>query len=514
MKKRILYGHNALKTLANGARHVAKVVGITYGPNGGKVAVAKLGKIVVTTDGAALVRESQFSDLRRLGVSLVRAASMKSEQQSGDGTSTAVLLTDALICGAARYYTHTWDPVTIVRDLRVALGLVKATIIENSIQSHEPHLKRVGYMASHGDQELTDALMQALLFSGENGTVLLTKGNGTGVEMETKTGLTLEEGWASHNFSAGVAERVMEGPLVAVVAQPLSTTEDVQSLMEEASQWPGRGLVVFAPGVYGAALTMLTLNNEKGVLPSLAVVHKHNPKDLRDWLEDIACVTNATVVDKVGGFNVRKFESPWLGYARKVSVTKGQTVIESYMDESISVRVDERVKYLLAKADDSQYDYDKDTLRQTAAAIDGGVSVVRVGGYTEAEAVERRSRAEDALHAMQGCLRHGVVPGAGWALFVARRGLGDTDGAKILAKAMEVPLRTLAIRAGCEPDVIVSQGADRGPWEGWDPVTKTWRDFATDPLIVDPLDVVLGSLETAVSVACQVLLTGAVIYHS
>lgn len=515
MKKRIRYGFDALSTLRRGTGELAHAVGITYGPHGGKVAVSKLGKVVITTDGAALGKECQFGDLRRLGVSLVRSASDKADGRAGDGTSTAAILTDSILSSSMRCYTHKWDVVSLVREIREALTLVEKKIQGLAVEATEDYLRRVAFMSSHGDEEISNAIVQGILTAGENGTVLLVKSEGVGIEFEMKEGLTVDSGYMTSEFSGGLSERVMDGPLVAVVSTPLEKAGDIQPLMEEASQWPGRGLVVFAPGIYGEALALLTLNNQKGVLPSCAVTVKFRGSafDLRNECENIAVITGATVVDRVAGMDVRKFESGWLGAARKITVSKNQTVIVSYMDEPITKRVDARIEALLALADKSRFDYERDRYHAEAASLDGGLCLVKVGGYTELEAVERRSRAEDTLHAVQQCLENGVVPGAGWSFLYASQGLPDTEGGRIVRGALEAPLSVLASRAGAEGAVVVTKSRESPePWTGFDPVTGVWRDFREDPAIIDPLDVVLSSLHVAGSVACEVLLTGAVVH--
>lgn len=517
-RRQILTGRRTLGLLHTGTREVAKLVETTFGPHGGKVAVSKLGTVVVTTDGASLLREAQFGDMRRLGASLVRSASLAVEKNVGDCTTTTVLLTEAILrIALGDGPSDRWDPVKMVTEIRESLVEAQVIISEMATPATPDMVGRVGFMATHGDPVVTNPVLESLLLAGENGTVVLAEWEGTGVEVDHREGMTLTEGWASHAFSDGESERVMDGPMVAVSSQALLTAKDVQGMLEAASQWPGRGLVVFAPAIMGEALTTMILNQEKKVVPSIAVSYRGQRQHLSDWLEDLAATTNATVVGRESGQDLSKWDDTWLGYARKVSVRKDRTVVVSYMDEPIIERVDNRVKSLFLRAEQSTHDYDRDRLRERASSLDGGVCTIKIGGFTKQEAQDRRSRAEDALYAMRAALKGGVVAGAGTALFRASLGLPDTQGGYVLAMAMQDPLRILAVRAGSEPEVIVDRVLDamgsQGDcdWMGWDPVTDTWRDFREGEAIIDPVAGTLAALEAAVSVATQILLTGAVI---
>ena len=513
MAKRVMIGHQGLRAISQGTKELAHLVGTTYGPQGGKVAVSKLGRIVITTDGQALGKEAQFRDYRRLGVGLLQSTSSSSFR---DGTSTAILITDALISTAMGLYTQRWDPVSIVNGIQKSWDVIKRKIIATSQKADEKSLAKVGMMASHGDELVSSKVLEAVLQAGSNGTVVLTSSDGVGIELVSSEGLTLAEGWCNQKFSEGVAERTIEGPLVATVANPLLTMEDVQSMMESATQWPGRALVVFCPRAQGEALTTLIVNHDKGILKSMGVVHSGPPHHFRDWLENIAAVTNSTIVDKNAGMRISDFDPTWFGYARKILVKTNSTVLTSYMDDEISKRIDERTVGLFSRADSSTFDHEKDRLRQMASSLDGGLVTVKIGGYTEHEAQDRRSRAEDVLGSLQSCLNSGVVPGAGSALVAATNTDPEDIGEWVLARALEEPLRVLAYRSGSEPEVVLEKVRetlleDPSGWTGWDPVTKTIREFSDDPMIVDPLDTILESVDRAVSIGCQILLTGVVI---
>jgi chaperonin GroEL len=510
---KVLEGKRALLTLTRGMSELAKLVSVTYGPNGAKVAVAKQGRVRVTTDGSSLAREVRFQGYERLGVSLVRSATSLVDGSTGDGTSTTVLLANAIVQAALDQYTpRTWDPRGLVREMREYLPAVESLINDISREPDEGVLRRVAYMASHGDDAAVEAVVPAVLRVGETGTVLIQPGDGVGIETDYRDGLLLDAGWAAHSMGKGDGgDRVFEGPLVSVVNRPLSTFEDVRTLMEEASQWPGRGLVLFCPKLTGDALTTLVLNDSQGVLPCIAVTYTNpSPYEVHDWMGDVAAVTGSVNLGPDCGDDHRAFQAEWLGSARKVTVGRDRTEILSYPDaeDRIAVRVEE----LLLRAGNTSSDYDRDRYRSRAAAMDGGLCILKVGGYTNAEAVERRSRVEDALHAVRETLTTGVVPGAGRAFQIAglHPGLLGTPGGRVLARALEEPLRVLCARAGVPFSVLPEVPPD-DPWTGWCPVRGGVVDFGDAPAVVDPTGVVLGALRAAVSVACEVLLVEVVL---
>jgi len=506
------------KLLSSGVHEVAQVVAKTFGPQGGKVMVQKAGSVLVTTDGAALTRESQLAGAKRLGATLVRSAAIKTEEQVGDGTSTTVLLVDALVRQiGVRACVHDWEPVRVVAQIRAAHEIAEQQILHMSQPSDRVSLDRVALMASHEDPIIASKVVEAVLAVGEEGSVVISPYEGTGIVLEQKEGLYLNQGWASSGMAPSEGqEREMDGPLVVVFRHILRRVTDIAPAMEQASQWPGRGLVVFAPRVQGDALKTLLVNNKNGVLSCAAVEYSGSPADLMDWLEDLTTVTNATLVDPDTGMDPAKFESPWLGYARRITITKDHTLVISYLDEDILKKIDQRVLQLRARAESSSYPFEKDRLTERASALDGGLCTLRVGGLTKQEGQDRRSRVEDALRAVQTCLRGGVVPGAGLAFFRAALWLPQDEGGAILGVALRSILGALAARSGAEPAVVVAQGFevalyDPEGWFGYDPVLGDWRDFRDSPKVVDPTEVALAALRNAVSVACQIALCGGVL---
>jgi len=502
--------------LLAGVREAYELVSRTYGPSGGPVLIEKRGAPFATTDGVSVLREAQLFDSRRIGLALIREAARETEMKTGDGTTSTALVASALSRLLLKRLAEAGsDPQRLVAEVREASSLAVERLYGFAEDADQEDLNAIALSSSHGDRELADRVIEAVLTVGEEGNITLAAHEGTGVVLEHREGKTVPQGWASFELGprSGESEREIEGPLVIVSAAPLRTLDDVVPMMESATQWPGRGLVVFAAQVSGEALATMATNDRGGVLPCVAIEYDGSPRDLRGWLDDLATVTNATVLDPVAGTGPGEFRDEYLGYARKVVVKRNETTVYSYMDDEIVARIDAQAARLKAEAESCPYPYERDRLKERAAALDGGLCLIKVGGYTKQEAQDRRGKAEDTVQAVQQALRGGVVPGAGWASFLASTYLPDTEGGKILAQALREPLRVLARNAHLEPeatlDLALRIAHEGNPiWMGLDPVAKDWRDLRTSPRVPDAVEVVVAVVSNAVSVACQIALLG------
>lgn len=510
---RIVSGHRAVLAISKGMEELSRIVSTTYGPLGGKVIVEKNGSTLVTTDGASLVREAVFSDVRRLGVSLCRSTSDKTDESVGDGTTTSIILANSIVQHAIKLYTSGYDPVNIVGGIRVGFDKVEEFVRSMSVEVDDDILKRVAIISSHNDELVVNSVLESIYYVGENGTITVVPGESTGIELDKRNGLVIRSGWSSYHFSGNLPERDMEGPLVVVFSYPIDSTEDIKDCLEESSQWPGRGLVVFAPSITGEALTTMIVNDKNDIVKSVGVSYKGPPNGVGGWLQNVAAVTASTIIEKHDStFSAEKF-----GSARNIKISEKTTSILSYQEENFIESIRKRTVELECLIKNSKSDYDRDRYTEIMSSINGGFCQMKVGGYTNSEAQQRRSVAEDTLHACRSCLSGGVVPGAGMALFMASACLGDTIGEKVLFGSIQTPSRMLIEKSGHNSSVVVEKILDScanndSYWVGWDPIEKIVRDFLKSPHIIDPTEVVINSLKTAVSVACQIINTGLLIH--
>lgn len=513
--KRLTTGPRGFRGIARGIREASRLIELTYGPQGGTVIVSKRGgALAVTADGASLLREITGTGAVGLGLSLGRGVSCTVEGEAGDGTSTALILAAAWLGGLLREAPDGPGTELLVQ-MEEAVAQARL-LLEQTVQPiTRETLIRTAEIAARGDFELAAAIVGAVESAGEGGTVLLSPGTGVGLEVETREGLVLADGWVNP-YPEPEPERVYEGPLVATVTAPLVRAEHLQSLLEAASQWPGRGVVVFAPDLRGSAAALLHTNDRAGVIKAACVIHRGAPAELRDWLEDIAAVTGSTVVDPGAGHLLEEFEGAWLGAARRVTLTRPRVTLLGYEEEAVYERLETRQRSLEARAEATAHEFDRDRYRERAAALGGGLCVVGVGGHTQGEAQERRSRAEDTLHSVRAALAGGAVPGSGAAFAWVARRLPTTPGGRIVSRALEAPRAALARRAGVSPAVLEQDGGPdpEDPWTGWCAGRGEWVRLDAAPATVDTAAGARAALEAAWSTVRTVARVGAVITHA
>lgn len=486
-----------------GVSAVADLVEVTYGPGGSVVMAADAaGKLLVTRDGSAVARRVQLSGLGRIGAGLVTASASRADANAGDGTSTMLIITSALLKGALRSVTAGADPTQLARELVEAADTARQRLQELVTPATEELLRRVALIASHGDLELAQKVVEAVESAGEGGAVTLVADVGVGLALEQRAGYVTPSGWYRPPLTLTNGALQLEGPLVALVRSPLRAPADVHAMMEAATQWPGRALLVFGSHVSGGAAAMLRANDAQGLLHSMAVPYAGNPGHFDLWMDTLAALTGATVVNANSGMRLQDFKGEWLGAARSATVRADRTELVAYDEAARWEALELRARQLRHLADRSPSEADADRWREEAAALSGGLCRLKVGGPTEAVAQERRARAEDVLHSVRAALSGGLVPGAGHALYWASQALPDTDGGRLLRAAMARPRSLLA--RGPLPDSY-------DPWVGWDPVAGALRPLCNDPAVVDAYGVVAEALKTAVSTAATLIPVGGLI---
>ena len=498
-----------------GAEIVSKLVKSTYGPYGKNVLLERFSGIIPTKDGATVVREAGDSDrVKNAAIRVIQEACVAVEEKSGDGTSTTALLAVEILRAGVKLTTAGICPMQLNREIQEAASRAVRTVHDIACKDlTEDHILSVLQGASKGDDEVSRSVLHAVTETGEYGNIIVQKGNGVGIEVEFREGMVLDKGWR-HPYSNS-DRQTCEGCFVAVFKQAVSSSEDILDCLETATQWPHNSLVIFSPRFQGEALKIITMNigarhsgqensnlKDQHLIPvSMKTVHE----DRSGVLEDIAALTGATVIDRKAGYDPSKFNPDWFGSARKVDVSALRTEIVAYPDAED--RVSRRIEVLTGELSRCEFDHDRDRLQERIASLDGGLCLLKVGGYTEMEIKERMARVEDAVLAASSAIRTGVVPGAGNALIEASRNLnGDTLGEKVLKEALLEPTRTL----------IESRDPDRGSvvidrirslWEGWDSHSRSIRDLRQSPPILDAAASVAEAIRASASVAGMLLTT-------
>lgn len=516
--KTILTGTTARDQLLKGAHQLARVVGVTYGPHGRTCMLDRLAGLLATKDGVTVAREIELSGrTQNLGAQILKEACLRVNAQVGDGTTTVALLADGVLQEGHKLITAGMSPNGIIRGVRAAAVEAQDCLekLHRPIQEKDV-LKQVALLASNGDTEIAENLAEACMAVGKDGTVAIEDSQSVETWLDLKEGMELDGGMANTELlGTNQTERLIDGAIVAVLGISLVTVEDVQDLLETASQWPRNELVVFAEAFVGEALTTMTINNSKGVVKCSAVPVSGVGPIRIELLKDIAALTGATFVDPRAGMNHRTWDQTWFGTARKITIKARTTVIEAYDEAQETVQ--ERLAQLRAEEERVTSDYDKDRLRERKAKLSGGLAILRVGGVSEVAMKERRARVEDALGSVQAALRSGILPGGGVAYLRAALHLEtcppsiqepeERAGWLILAKALKIPATRLIANAGGGVEIIGKLSQTQG-WIGWEATSEGGcvRDMGETPILPDPFQVVQVVIETAVSTA-TILLT-------
>jgi chaperonin GroEL len=438
----------------------------------------------------------------------------------GDGTTTVAVLSGALLEHGRRVVAAGMDPMQVAAGMRAASRIAVESVLgaAHAVRT-QTDLERVALIASNRDEEIAAHLAEACMAVGRDGTIVIEDGKGVQSVLTFKEGMEINQGALSPRFLGSSSERVIEGPLVAVVDSILSRADDVREMMEVASQWPQNQLLVFALDVTGEALNTMTLNDSKGVVRCVAV-RAPGGAQRSEHLKDIAALAGADFVESLTGYDIKAWDASWFGSLRQATIREKSCVLAAYGESTETV--ENRLAEIRAAEQHCTSDYDRDRLRERKAKLTGGMAIIEVGGVTEAAMKERRARVEDALSAVQAALESGVVPGGGVAYLAASTTVlnaKDPDksedfkaGWDAFGWALRRPLEVLARNAGRTGRTIVEQvlSAQEGSVNmGWDAVTDEIRDLTLDPPVIDPAKVTVTVMEAACSVASTLLTSGA-----
>jgi len=528
--REIEIGLNARERILAGALKLSKTVSSTYGPCGRTVILDRFGGLLATKDGVTVAREINLEDpFENQGCQLLKSACVKVNDEVGDGTTSAAILTAELLREGHKRVVAGMAPVNLVKGMRDALSIATSYIQHVAVPvDTKEDLREVAFIASNGDEEIADNMAKACMAVGKDGTVSIEDSHGVETSLEFKEGMEIDQGLISSIFASGDRiERIIEGPLVAVVNAKLSGFEDIKELMEVASQFPKNELLVIAQEIEGPALSTMALNHSQGVVKCCAIKAPGFGMHKTEYLKDIAALSGATYVSSEIGLDHTKWDQEWFGSVRKATIKTKTSLFEAY--EEAQETIQERMTLLKAERDRCTSEYDSDRLKERISKLAGGIAILRVGGVTEAALKERRARVEDALGSVQAALRGGVVPGggtaylqAGMAIMADRAKTEFTQddmraGSNIVVAALSKPLEHLAANAGENGEYIARKLLDTAKlesWDGWDAKTRMFRNLSEGPSVLDPADVVVTVIETAVSVATTLLTVEASVARS
>lgn len=499
--------------LVAGGLKLGELVGKTYGPKGGTVLLDRLTGLLQTSDGYMVAQEITLpGPIQDLGVQILKKAAREVSERTGDGTTTTILVACGALRKGLKLLQAGWNPQELSRELEAVLPILESGLRDMALAVDRDLLRSVALSSSRGDEVIADRVVEAVMTCGEGGTVLVFPGESTGMELEVRDGLKLDTGWVSSEMGHGETERVLESVLVVLTPYRLDTMDQVAPFLEEAGN-RGLPVLVACGGLWGKALSTMLLNDKEGVVSSAAInlfpKRMDSILDVDDKMGDLAALTGGTVISSMAGLSIEKFDPAWFGTARKIVLAQDSCTIWGYSEheEKISQRVF-HLRTLAAKVAAEGFSYDRDRYLERAAALDGGLVILKVGGFTEAEAKERRGRVEDAVRASQCALAHGVVPGAGVALGALAELCSGNYAGEVIKSALLEPFGSLCQSS----DGVVHECDGNIPWTAYDPVQQVERDFLQEPRIVDPFDVVWDAFRTGISSAMSILSCGVVIH--
>jgi len=520
MAKQISYDSEAREHIRQGVRKLARAVKVTLGPRGRNVIIQKsFGSPTVTKDGVSVTKEIELDDAyENMGAQLVKEVASRTNDGAGDGTTTATVLAEAIFEEGLKNVTAGASPVALKRGIDKAVEAVVGHLDKTSkpIKGKED-ITQVGTIASNNDPEIGTMIAEAMEKVGKDGVITVEEGKSLATEVDWVEGMQFDKGYLSPHFITDPKsmEAVFEDCFVLVHEKKVSSIKDMIPILEEVARG-GKPLVIIAEDVEGEALATLVVNRLRGAFPVCAVKAPGFGDRRKAMLEDIAILTGATPVMESTGQNLEGMTVRDLGKAKKIIVTKDATTIIEGAGTKGDIQG--RIEQIRAEIDNTKSDYDREKLQERLAKLSGGVAQINVGAATEAEMKEKKARVEDALHATRAAVESGIVPGGGVALLGAQVAIdklkleGDERvGSLIVRRALEAPLRQIAINAGQDGAVVVQNVRAGGSVTyGYNAATDTYEDVVKAG-VIDPTKVTRTALTNAASVASLLLTTDALV---
>ena len=522
--KQLLFREQARDKIRRGVDALADAVKVTLGPRGRTVILDRdYGAPEIVNSGVRVAKSIELEDrFENMGAQMLREVASRTSEKAGDGTTTATVLAHAMIQEGMRYLAGGMNPMDLKRGMEQAIDAVVAEIkaIARPCASSQ-EIAHVAAISANNDRSIGELLAQAIDKVGREGAISIEDGSGLVSELEVVEGMQFDRGFLSPYF-INDAERqsaVLEDAAILLYDKKLSSLKDLLPLLEEVVK-SGRPLLVIAEEIDSDALATLVINNVRGTLKTCAVKAPGFGDRRRAMLLDIAVVTGGTLISDELGLTLVKATLNDLGRAKRVEVGKEDTTLIGGAGAALAIK--ERIASIRKERDAASSDYDREKLDERIAKLSGGVALIKVGAATETELKERKIRVEDALHATRAAVEEGIVPGGGVALLRARRVLAGLKGAtldhdsglRIVARALEEPLRRIVANAGDEPSVVlhkVDEASDLG--FGYNAATREYGDLLQMG-VVDPAKVTRLALQNAGSIASLILTTDCMIANA
>jgi chaperonin GroEL len=513
--KLLKFDEDARRGLEAGVDRLAGAVRVTLGPKGRNVVLdKKWGAPTITNDGVTIAKEVELEDpWENMGAQLVKEVASKTNDVAGDGTTTATVLAQALVKAGLQAVAAGSNPMAIKRGIEKAVAAAVDSIKAQArdVEGRE-QIAHVASISANNDPEVGEMVAEAMDKVGKDGVITVEESNTFGMELELVEGMQFDKGYISPYFVTDQdrMEAELEDPYILLVQQKISSVRDMLPVLEKVMQ-SGRPLLIIAEDVEGEALATLVVNKIRGTFRAAAVKAPGFGDRRKAMLGDMAILTGGQVISEEVGLKLENIGLDLLGRARKVVVSKDDTTIVEGQGEESEIRG--RIEQIKAEIDRTDSDWDREKLQERLAKLSGGVAVLKVGAATEVELKEKKHRIEDSVSATRAAVEEGVVAGGGVTLVRAREAVEALDmndeekvAGRIVAGALEAPLRWIAQNAGFEGGVVLERVKNEKPGHGLNAATGEWGDLVAAG-IIDPVRVTRSALENAASIAALLLTT-------
>ena len=518
MAKQIIYGEESRQAILRGVNQLANAVKVTLGPKGRNVVLdKKFGSPTITKDGVTVAKEIDLPDaLENMGAQMVREVASKTSDTAGDGTTTATVLAQAMYREGARNVVAGANPMELKRGIEKSVTAIVAELKKAAREVSGNMVAQVGMISANSDLEIGTIIAEAMDKVGKDGVITVEEAKTLETSLDVVEGMQFDRGYLSPYFVSDPErmEVVLENPVILIHEKKISSMKDLLPVLEQVARL-GKPLLIVAEDIEGEALATLVVNKLRGTLQAAAVKAPGFGDRRKAMLEDIATLTGGKAITEDLGLKLENIKVEDLGKAKKITIDKDNTTIIE--GGGTTAAIEGRVKQIRAQIEDTTSDYDREKLQERLAKLVGGVAVIKVGAATETEMKEKKARVEDAMHATKAAVEEGIVPGGGVALMRASQALdklkleGDQlIGLQIVKRAVEEPMRWIAINAGEEGSIVVAKVRDMKADEGFNAATDTYEDLVKAG-VIDPAKVVRSALQNASSIASLLLTTEALI---
>jgi len=520
MVKQLSFNQEARESLKRGVDKLADAVKVTLGPRGRNVVLAKsFGSPLVTKDGVSVAKEIELEDVyENLGAQLVKEVASKTSDIAGDGTTTATVLAQAIVREGLKNVTAGANPTDLKKGIELAAQTAIEAVAKLSTKvAGKEEIAQVGAISANNDASIGDLIAQAVEKVGKDGVITVEEAKTIETTLDVVEGLQFDRGYVSPYFvtNPDTLEVVQDDPLILIHDKKISTLKDILPILEKVAQ-QGKQLLIIAEDLDGEALATLVVNKLRGSLKIAAVKAPGFGDRRKALLEDIAIVTGGRVISEETGFKLENTVIEDLGRAKRVTINKDTTTIVEGAGASAAIQ--SRIGQIRRQVDETSSDYDREKLQERLAKLAGGVAVINVGAATETELKEKKARVEDSLHATRAAVEEGVVPGGGVALIRSLSALenlkGENEdqniGISIVRRAIEEPLRQIAINGGWEGSVVVNKVKEGTGGFGFNARTGVFEDLIKAG-VIDPAKVTKTALKNAASIAGLLLTTEAIV---